>query len=293
MAIADQIRHQADEDEQSCCAEAGMPAVHLRQQPTDDRAQHRPDVDPRLEDRVGAHAVRFVVDGVERAHLCGDVALEESAAEDQERQRGEEALVERHGDVAGTHQHRARHDRVALANEAIGDPAAQDRRQIYKAAVESENLRRERLRRHRPEHTFQRRAKPGEARDVLDMARQQKLIDHIQHDQGSHAVIGEALPRFGGGQVVESLRLPENAAHGRARFANHRCRAAPHSRHRGIVVLEALLYERQPAQHSPTVEGSDDQRALTCRCPFVSLSRDICWRASRTVSSGCIARSAA
>ena len=255
MAIADQVRHQADEDEQSRCAEAGMPAVQLRQQPTDDRPQHRPDVDPRLEDRVAVHAVGFVVDGVERAHLCGDVALEESAAEDQERQRGEETLVERHREVAGTHQHRARHDRVALADEAIGDPAAQDRREIHEAAVEPEDLRRECLRRHRAEHTFQRRAKPGEARDVLDMARQQKLIDHVQHDQGGHAVIGEALPRFGGGQVVESLRLPENAAHGRARFANHRCRAAPHSRHRGIVVLKALLYEHSSTSTPPPSRG--------------------------------------
>ena len=123
--------------------------------------------------------------------------------------------------MPAAHQQRgARHDGIALTDEAIGDPAAQDRREIHKAAVESENLRRERLRRHRPEHAFQRRAKPGEARDVLDMARQQKLIDHGQHHQSGHAVIREALPRLAGGQVVEPFRLPENATWGRTRFAN-------------------------------------------------------------------------
>ena len=239
MAIADQIRHQADQDEQRGRAEPGMPAVELRQQPTDDRPEHRADIDPSLEDRVAAHAIGFVVDGVQPADLGGDVALQESAAKDQQHQRDEEALVERHGEVAGAHQHRARHDRVALADEAIGDPAAQDRREIHKAAVESENLRRERLRRHRTEHAFQRRAKPGEARDVLDMARQQQLIDHVQHHQGGHAVIREALPRLGGGQVVEPLRLPENAARGRARLAN-RYRVCTAHRDRAYAARRSL-----------------------------------------------------
>ena len=215
MAIADQIGHQADQDEQRGRAESRVPAVELRQQSADDRPEHRADIDPHREDRIGAHAIGFVVDGVQRAHLGGDVALQESAAEDQQHQGDEETLVERHGEVAGAHQHRARHDRVALTDQAIGNPAAQDRREIHEAAVESENLRRERLRRHRPEHAFQRRAKPGEARDVLDMARQQQLIDHVQHHQGGHAVIREALPRLGGGEVVEPLRLPENAARAR------------------------------------------------------------------------------
>ena len=120
------------------------------------------------------------------------------------------------------------HDGIALTDEAIGDPAAQDRREIHEAAIESEDLRRERLRRHRPEHAVQRRAKRDEARDVRDMARQQKLIDHVQHDQGGHPVVRKALPRLGGGQVVEPRGLPENAACGRARVANQRRRGDTH-----------------------------------------------------------------
>jgi hypothetical protein len=42
---------------------------------------------------------------------------------DQQRQGDEKALVERHGQVAGAHQHRARYDSVALTDEAIGDPS--------------------------------------------------------------------------------------------------------------------------------------------------------------------------
>ena len=53
-----------------------------------------------------------------------------------------------------------------------------------------------------------------------------KLIDHVQHHQCGHPVIGESLPRLGRCQVVESLRLSEDAACGRTRDVNRRCHAA-------------------------------------------------------------------
>ena len=94
---------------------------------------------------------------------------------------------------------RAEHDRAALA-DAVADPAAEHRREIDEARVEAENLRGERLRRQRPERAFEHAAERREARDMLDMARQQQLVDHVEDQQRGHPVIGKALPRLGEGE---------------------------------------------------------------------------------------------
>src|SRR3546814_9868120 len=56
-----------------------------------------------------------------------------------------------------------------------------------------------------PEQSAHRR----QPRDMLDMPRQKELLDHVEHDQRRHAVIGKTLPRFGEGEIVEAARVAE------------------------------------------------------------------------------------
>jgi len=59
------------------------------------------------------------------------------------------------------------------------------RRQIHQARVQPEDGRGQRHRRQRVAiGVFEQGAKPAKARDVLDVARQQQLLGHIEHEQG-------------------------------------------------------------------------------------------------------------
>ena len=112
--------------------------------------------------------------------------------------------------MAAAHRQRTEHNRIALT-DTIAEPAAKHRREIDEARVDAENLRSERLRRERSERAFDHRAESGEAGDLLDVARQQQLVDHVQHEQCAHSVIREALPRLGEGEEGEPLRVAEEA----------------------------------------------------------------------------------
>ena len=54
--------------------------------------------------------------------------------------------------------------------------------------------------------------KRDESRDVLDMAGMQEPIDHVEHEQRLHAVVGETLPRFRERDITEAARVPEKTA---------------------------------------------------------------------------------
>ena len=103
--------------------------------------------------------------------------------------------------MTGTHRQGADHDTIALSDPAVGDDAAEQRREIDETGVETENLRRERLRRERADERFQSGPEARKSGDVLDMARQQQLVDHVQDDQRRHSVIGKAFPGFGAGMI--------------------------------------------------------------------------------------------
>src|SRR4029079_3788952 len=49
---------------------------------------------------------------------------------------------------------------------------------------------------------------------MLDVARQQQLVDHGQHEESRHSVIREPLPRLGEGEIGEALRMTEKGAAG-------------------------------------------------------------------------------
>ena len=146
-AIARDIGRKARQHEYASKSEARMPAIDLRQQSANQRPQCCADIDAHGEDRIAARASRAVVFGIELADLRGDVALEQSATDDKQEQREQEGLIERHRDVAAAHQHRADHHRIAAAQPAIGDQAAEHRREIDEARIETVDLRGERQRR--------------------------------------------------------------------------------------------------------------------------------------------------
>src|SRR5438045_2709572 len=51
--------------------------------------------------------------------------------------------------------------------------------------------------------------KPG---DALDVSRVQQPIDHVEHKQRLHPVVGKAFPCFGEGEIGKTARMPDEAA---------------------------------------------------------------------------------
>jgi hypothetical protein len=112
----------------------------------DERREERPEVDPHVEDRERAVAPRVVV-AVELAHHHRHARLEVAGADDDEREpehedrqaervrceradarHGEHGVAERDHEAADDH-------RAVRAEQAIGDPAADDRRQVGESGV--------------------------------------------------------------------------------------------------------------------------------------------------------------
>src|SRR4249919_2319370 len=113
--------------------------------------------------------------------------------------------------MPAAHRQSAEHYGAPLA-DPVTEPAAKDRREIDEAGVEAEDLRCQRLRRHRPERIFERCPECGEPNDILNMAWQQQLVDHVEDQQGRHPIIREALPSLGEGKESETLGMPEEGA---------------------------------------------------------------------------------
>src|SRR4029453_16204847 len=109
--------------------------------------------------------------------------------------------------MTGTHRESANHDSIALSDPAIGNHAAEKRREVNETGVESKNLRGERLGRERPDNRFQSGTESGKSTDALDMSRQQQLIHHEEGEQRRHSIIGKSFPRFGEGEVEKTFGM--------------------------------------------------------------------------------------
>jgi hypothetical protein len=102
------------------------------------------------------------------------------------------------------------------------------RREINEAGVESEDRRRERLHRERSAiDMLEHAAEWTEPGDALDVSWVQQSVDHVEHEQRLHSVVGEALPRFGERQIAETARMPDKAAisgvvHGRLKLESRK-----------------------------------------------------------------------
>src|SRR5262249_50827584 len=157
--IRDEPEHHAD----ARSAEAEMPtdagmagdllvadlrSVDLGQRAAYEVRQERTEVDADVEDRVRAVATCVVL-RIEPANLRRDVGLEAAVAENEAEQREEEHPLARHQEVAHRHEHAADDHRLSLAENAVGEHAAEERRHVHEPGVKAVDLRRELLRRHR------------------------------------------------------------------------------------------------------------------------------------------------
>ncbi|HEV2044965.1 MAG TPA: hypothetical protein VGQ95_00025 [Chthoniobacterales bacterium] len=50
---------------------------------------------------------------------------------------------------------------------------------------------------------------PGDSLDVFGM---EQPVDHVEHEQRLHAVVGKTFPRLGEGDVGETSRVADKAA---------------------------------------------------------------------------------
>ena len=55
-------------------------------------------------------------------------------------------------------------------------------------------------------------AKWTEPGDVLDVSGVQQSVDHVEHEQRLHPVVGKAFPSFGEGDVGKPARMADEAA---------------------------------------------------------------------------------
>jgi hypothetical protein len=185
--------------------------------------------------------------------------------------RDQEHRLDRHQEVTGGHQRAADDHRAAPADDAIGEKAAEDRRQVDEAGVEAVHVRRQRLRAERAERRFERAAKRGEADDVLaDDAAREEVVDHVQHEQRAHAVVAHPLPRLGEEQDREALGVAEPGAFGWRLVRRGERRSAGAGAHparqRGSAAARraARPTTSSPAPSSVQVSGSGTAATASC-----------------------------
>src|SRR3954447_25970473 len=56
------------------------------------------------------------------------------------------------------------------------------------------------------------RSQPAETGDLLDMAREQEIIDHVEREQRLHGIIREALAGLGEPEEAEALGMAKKCA---------------------------------------------------------------------------------
>ena len=133
MVIAAEENHQPGDHADGRQREAHRPAVLLLHVAAGDRRNDRPDVARRVHQRKTAVAAR-VGGFIQLAEQAADVGFKQPVAADNNRQR---QIEEGRGDFAGAehqmadgHQQRAEHYRHAVAQQLIGQEAAENRRDV-------------------------------------------------------------------------------------------------------------------------------------------------------------------
>ena len=182
-------------------AEPVAPAVGLSQVAADDRGKQRAQVDAGVEQRETGVSARIVL-RVQLADDRGDVRLEESNADDDQGQRevknAKRALValhdpghglrgvafERHAEVPQAQQDAAEHHRLAHAQPAVGEHAAEHRQGVNQAAVGAQHVK---------------------ANAVAEFV----VLDQVEQQQRLHAIEAEAFPHLGEEADVDALRVAE------------------------------------------------------------------------------------
>ena len=148
------------------------------------------------------------------------------------------------------HQHATDDHRATLAEQAVGDDAAEDRHEIRQPGIEAENLRRERLRVEASEQEFEGCFDGAEAEHGLDPTGLEQKFHHVENDQRGIAKIGEALPAFGREQDGEPARVAENVARAGPGCRDVAPRRRDHGRaitHRGGIHVAGAGHRGTPA----------------------------------------------
>ena len=64
----------------------------------------------------------------------------------------------------------------------------------------------------RPAKVLDQMPKRPEAKDVFDVSRMKKPVDHVKNEKCLHAVVGKTFPSLGEGDVAESARMSDKTA---------------------------------------------------------------------------------
>ncbi len=201
MAGAEQELGEAQGHADAGQGEAQVPVDLLADGADDQRGGEGTEVDAHVEDGEAAVPARVVGPVVEVADHRRDVGLEQARAERDQREAGEERHTDRQGqqEVADHDDRAAERDGLPGAEEAVGDPAAREGQQVDHRRV-----------------------------DAVDGARDGHLHaeaavgdggGHVEHQQGTHAVVAEALPHLAHEEGGEAPGVPEEGlAAGRGRL---------------------------------------------------------------------------
>ena len=194
----------------SCSHEAVLPGVLLSEGSADEWREERPEIDSHVEDREGPVTAR-IARRVEASDLRGDVRLKAAVAQNKEEEARQECCFAHQQELAARHQETADDHGFPLADHLVGQKSAEKRGEIYEARIETVDLRREGLNSHGTENRFKPRLQDSEAenipavKSVLD-----KVVGHVQDEQGAHAVVGETLPHLGEKQHEQPARMSQN-----------------------------------------------------------------------------------
>src|ERR1700693_3400893 len=189
-----------------------MPAVNFPERSGDERRCDDAAIDKQIINlkRIRAPVITCCI---QRADLAGEGSLETTNAGEQTEEREEERYVEGHQKMPGCHEQRADRDCAGASEHTVGDQSAADRREINETSVEAENRRGQGLDRERAAiNALEQVAKWTEPGDALDVSGVQQPVDHVEHEQRLHAIIGKAFPSFGEGEIAKTARMTDEAA---------------------------------------------------------------------------------
>ena len=209
----DEVHAQADQHADAGRTEAPVEALLLAQRAAHQRRADDGDLHGQQEDLERAR-IALVARRVQRADLRRDVALEAAHAQQQAGDRQQEAGLEGHQEVPQRHQARADHHGLRAAQHAVGQQAAEQRREVDQARVQAGDEGAELQGRARAEHGFDRDAHRADAHHVADVLGQEQVLGEVQPQQDLHAVVGETLPQFAEREPAEAGGVPEEGGVG-------------------------------------------------------------------------------
>ena len=183
VAAAGKIDHHRQHHAEAGGREPPMPAIPFAQRAAHQRRHEAAQVDAHVIDVVRGLAARIAV-AVEAFDLAGQAGQEQAVAQGDGGQRRVEQRLGRHHEMTQRHGDSADHHRIAPAQPAVGDHAAEHRREIH-----------------------ERRVGAVHQRGVFLVHVQ--MLGHVIDQQRPHAEEGEHLPHFGEEQHAQAARMAE------------------------------------------------------------------------------------